>query len=76
MHTDKGYDFPYLRQHLHQTLYGEQPRQVLPARILLRSFHQYRLARVFSEDYGVVGQGPGRAEGFQGAVGVSFLTAV
>ena len=61
---------------LHQTLYGEQPRQVLPARILLRSFHQYRLARVFSEDYGVVGQGPGRADGFQGAVGVSFLTAV
>lgn len=61
---------------LHQTRYGDQSRQVLPARILLRSFHQYRLARVFSEDYGEVGQGPARAQGFRGAVGVSFLTAV
>jgi hypothetical protein len=31
---------------------------------------------VLEDDYGVVGSGPDRADGFRGAYGVSFLTAV
>jgi hypothetical protein len=45
---------------------------------LLRSFHINRVKRVLASDYGQV-QAPGvsgRTDGFLGAVGVSFLTAV
>ncbi|MEY8879374.1 MAG: fatty acid desaturase [Leptothrix sp. (in: b-proteobacteria)] len=64
---------------LHARLYpgGESAHhQTLPMRLCLKSFHQHRLTRVISEDYGVYGDGPTRADGFYGAVGVSFLTAV
>lgn len=62
----------------HRKLYGDDHVQVIPVRTLLKSFHINRVKRVISEDYGAVGpQGtPGRADGFLGAVGVSFLTAV
>ena len=45
---------------------------------LLKAFHQHRVTRVLSSDYGEVRgpEVPGRADGFIGAVGVSFLTAV
>jgi hypothetical protein len=47
-------------------------------RELLRSFHINRVKRILSTDYGQVQAPgtPGRADGFLGAVGVSFLTAV
>ena len=61
---------------LHRTLYAERDQQVLPMASLLRGFHRDRVRRVLSGDYGVVGTGPGKADGFLGAVGVSFLTAV
>jgi fatty acid desaturase len=61
---------------LHNTIFGADQTQVLPCRLLLRSYHKHRLARVMAEDYGVVQQTGARAENFIGAVGVSFLTAI
>jgi fatty acid desaturase len=66
----------YRLPRLHEELYGSAYAQVIPMRQLLGPFHRHRLKRVLSDDYGVVGEGPGKAEGFYGAVGVSFLTAV
>lgn len=61
----------------HQTLYGDgQHEQVLPYRELLRTIHRNRVKRVFVEDYGEVASGPGRADSFVGAHGVSFLSIV
>lgn len=63
---------------LHRTLYAGGSAQVITVRELLRSFHVNRVRRVLAPDYGRV-LGPdqaGRADGFLGAVGVSFLTAV
>jgi fatty acid desaturase len=63
---------------LHRTLYAGGSAQVITVRELLRSFHIHRVRRVLAPDYGRV-LGPdaaGRADGFLGAVGVSFLTAV
>lgn len=61
---------------LHAQLYTDGYRQVVPMRELVSSFHRHRLRRVTDDDYGEFGEGPKRAEGFYGAVGVSFLTAV
>ena len=62
----------------HRELYGDGYRQVLPVSQLFKAFHEHRVTRVLASDYGEV-HGPeraGRADGFIGAVGVSFLTAV
>jgi fatty acid desaturase len=61
---------------LHRSLYRPADRQVITCRELLVSFHRHRLARVLSDHYGEVAASGGRASGFLGAVGVSFLTAV
>lgn len=61
---------------LHRELYDGRSEQVIPMATLLRGFHRYRVKRVLSDDYGVVTAGPDKADGFYGAVGVSFLTAV
>lgn len=62
---------------LHRELYGSDYVQVIPMHLLLKSFHQHRLRRVIDDHYGEVAeQGERRADGFYGAVGVSFLTAV
>lgn len=63
---------------LHHKLYDKRYAQVIPVRQLLKSFHINRVRRVLSSDYGRVlpPDAPGRADGFLGAVGVSFLTAV
>ena len=67
----------YRLRRLHRELYGDAYGQVLPMRLLLKSFHQHRLRRVVDDNYGVVEpSGAQRADGFYGAVGVSFLTAV
>ena len=62
----------------HRELYAENCAQVITVRELLHSFHINRVKRVLATDYGAVGVAgtPGRADGFLGAVGVSFLTAV
>jgi len=62
----------------HRELYPADYAQVTPVRELLRSFHVNRVKRVLASDYGQVlpAGTPGRADGFLGAVGVSFLTAV
>ena len=62
----------------HRQLYGDDYVQVIPVSTLLKSFHINRVKRVISDDYGAVAPHgtPGRADGFLGAVGVSFLTAV
>lgn len=63
---------------LHRELYGERYAQVVTMPELLKAFHRHRVRRVLSPDYGQVlpPRTPGRADGFVGAVGVSFLTAV
>ncbi len=61
---------------LHRKLYGDGNGQVIPMSRLLLPFHRHRVKRVLSEDYGVVDIAAGRADGFIGAVSVSFLTAV
>ncbi|WP_447595137.1 fatty acid desaturase family protein [Aquipseudomonas campi] len=67
----------YRLRKLHHELYGDQYGQVLPMHLLFKSFHQHRLRRVIDDHYGVVEpEGERRADGFYGAVGVSFLTAV
>jgi fatty acid desaturase len=61
---------------LHRSLYGEQTPAVMPLRELLRTWHRNRVRRVYAQDYGALGEGPGRADHFVGAHGVSFLTVV
>jgi len=63
---------------LHRQLYPQGSAQVLTVRELLRAYHRHRVTRVLAKDYGVVlpAGAPQRADGFVGAVGVSFLTAV
>lgn len=62
----------------HRELYDENYAQVITVGELLKSFHRNRVRRVMSADYGQVlpPEAAGRADGFVGAVGVSFLTAV
>ena len=66
----------YALPQLNRSLFGAAPRELLPLGELLRTHHRNRLKRVLDEDYGSVGSGPGRADGFIGAHGVSFLTVV
>jgi fatty acid desaturase len=61
---------------LHAQLFPRDYDQVLPMRKLLWGYHRDRVRRVLSDDYGVVGGGPTKADSFLGSVGVSFLTAV
>jgi hypothetical protein len=57
-------------------LFGEAARELMPLPELLRTWHRNRLRRVLDDDYGAVGEGAGRADGFIGAHGVSFLTVI
>ena len=61
---------------LHGKLYGGNCRQVVPMSRLLSPFHRHRVKRVLSDDYGVLDTAASNADGFIGAVSVSFLTAV
>jgi len=61
---------------LNGELFGTAPRELLPLAELVRTHHRNRLKRVLDDDYGSVGTGRGRADGFIGAHGVSFLTVV
>lgn len=63
---------------LHRELYGAHHAQVVTVPQLLLAYHRHRVRRVLSSDYGQVlaPDQPRRADGFFGAVGVSFLTAV
>jgi fatty acid desaturase len=74
-HTKTGVSW-YELPALHRELYGTHDPQVIPCRDLIVNYHRHRVARVLAEDYGSVGGGEDRANGFLGAVGVSFLTAV
>lgn len=62
----------------HRELYGAGSQQVIPVRHLLKSFHVHRMRRILANDYGKVlpASEAGRADGFVGAVGVSFLTDI
>jgi len=61
---------------VNRELFGSASRELLPFVELLRTHHRNRLKRVLDDDYGSVGSGKGRADGFIGAHGVSFLTVV
>jgi fatty acid desaturase len=60
----------------HRDLYGERWDAVLPLPELLRTWHRNRVRRVITDGYGAPSEGPGRADHFVGAHGVSFLTVV
>ncbi len=76
-HHEKASTPWYRLPAVHRELYGTGPNpQVLPYRELWRTVHRNRLRRIRTDGYGEVGQGPGRADGFIGAHGVSFLTIV
>ena len=60
----------------HRRLYGERAAATVPLSQLLRTWHRNRVRRVSCDDYGAPGHGPGRADNFVGAHGVSFLTVV
>lgn len=61
---------------LHREMFESNNQQVIPMRTLLKGFRRDRLRRVLSDDYGAVSIGHNKVDGFYGAVGVSFLTAV
>lgn len=62
---------------LHAQLFPADYVQVIPMTELLKGYHRDRVARILSDDYGEVAKtGSNRAQGFLGAAGVSFLTAV
>jgi fatty acid desaturase len=66
----------YRLRALHRDLYGEEGGGMLPLAELLRTWHRNRVRRVLSDDYGAPSRGPGGADAFVGAHGVSFLTVV
>lgn len=68
----------YQLPRLHRELYPAGNAQVVTVGELLRAYHRHRVTRVLASDYGAVlpPGAPHRADGFIGAVGVSFLTAV
>ena len=60
---------------LHTQLFGDtQSLPIIPMHKLLLAYHLYRVKRLMSDDYGVVNNQS--ANGFIGAAGVSFLTAL
>ena len=66
----------YALPNLNRELFDDAPRELLPLPELLHTHHRNRMKRVMDDDYGSVGSGRGRADGFIGAHGVSFLTVV
>jgi fatty acid desaturase len=66
----------YRLPELHRDLYGAERGGLLPLAQLLRTWHCNRVRRVLSDDYGSPTQGPGGADHYVGAHGVSFLTVV
>ena len=62
---------------LHVKLFPAGHVQTLPMIELFKGYHRDRIVRILSDDYGEVKTtGKNRADGFLGAAGVSFLTAV
>jgi fatty acid desaturase len=62
---------------LHAQLFPAEYVQVIPMNELLKGYCRDRIARILSDDYSEVAKsGARRADGFLGAAGVSFLTAV
>lgn len=74
-HKQSGVPWYRLPQ-LHASFFGDQHEQILPYSELMHTIHNNRTRRVFVHDYGDVGTGPGRADKFVGAHGVSFLSIV
>jgi len=62
---------------LHRDLFPADYVQIIPMLTLLKGYHRDRVTRILSDDYGTVLEGgPDKVDGFLGAAGVSFLTAV
>jgi len=60
---------------LHAELFGDSARlPIIPMGKLLRAYHRHRVARLQSDDYGIITKDS--ADAFVGAAGVSFLTAL
>lgn len=59
---------------VHDALYSEEKRELIPMAELMGTWFRNRIARAIDDDYGVVGEGPRRTDNFIGSLGVSFLT--
>ncbi len=60
---------------LHKKMFGSSTElPIVPMSKLLLAYHRYRVARLQSDDYGVISNQT--ADAFIGAAGVSFLTAL
>ena len=65
----------YQLPQLHGELFADTAKlPVIPMSTLLSAYHRHRIARLQSDDYGVITNDS--AKGFIGAAGVSFLTAL
>ena len=61
---------------LHAMRYANDDPQILPYKLLWRTFRRNRLKRILAEDPGDISVGSGRADAFLGVHGVSFLSIV
>jgi hypothetical protein len=60
---------------LHKKMFGSSTElPIVPMSKLLLAYHRHRVARLQSDDYGVISNQT--ADAFIGAAGVSFLTAL
>lgn len=74
-HHEKPIAAWYQLPALHQQLFGDSSLlPVVPMRKLLSAYHQHRVKRLQSDDYGILTNDSANA--FIGAAGVSFLTAL
>ncbi|SFQ16655.1 Fatty acid desaturase [Nitrosomonas cryotolerans] len=66
----------YQLPELHNERFSPDSPQILPYKEIWHSFRMNRLKRIEAEEAGDVGTGTGRADGFLGVHGVSFLSVV
>ncbi|MDX1796715.1 MAG: fatty acid desaturase [Hydrogenovibrio sp.] len=75
VHHDQQLQPWYRLPKLHQQLYGDDRKQVLTFRHLVKSFHRYRVPRILNGDPVYLDVKSDEGESFVGVDGVSFLTA-
>jgi fatty acid desaturase len=75
VHHDSMLQPWYRLPKLHQESYGDDERQVLTFRHLMKSFHRYRVPRILNADPVNLPVKQDEGESFIGVDGVSFLTA-
>ncbi|WP_028485935.1 fatty acid desaturase [Thiomicrorhabdus chilensis] len=75
VHHDQQAQPWYRLRRLHEQIYGDDERQVLTFRHLIKSYHRYRVPRILNSDPINMDVKQHEGETFIGVDGVSFLTA-